>query len=327
MTYPPASTTPTLGQQHHPDLRRDVSASFDVAADLTTGLDFYRRHGDDHLDRWDGRTLIRACTLPTGHHSAGLELTLHPIGYPTRVDARIAIDTPLATTEAADLAASQFRLPKGELTELCENVPHVAAALTSYQHIGVLNSPNLLYTLIRTNSAQQINLEFAATLRRRLAENYGTQLPTSTSTTATLIHPRALADARVTDLRALQFSNRKASYLIEAARAIDTGALTLAGLAAQDDDQATETLTELPGIGRWSAEWTLVRTLGRDVVVSGDLVVRKAVGWLYDLADPSQDAVRRRTDHWGPAAAFAQAALLEAYRGSDQTRHRTGSPT
>jgi len=66
-----------------------------------------------------------------------------------------------------------------------------------------------------------------------------------------------------------------------------------------------------PGIGRWTAEWLLARTLGRPRVVAGDLGVRKAVGAAYlDGRMPSEAEVRAATAHWGPAAGVAQQLLL-----------------
>src|SRR5437763_55324 len=74
--------------------------------------------------------------------------------------------------------------------------------------------------------------------------------------------------------------------------------LTLAELECLSDEQVIATLTAIRGIGRWSAEWILARTLGRPVVVAGDLGVRKAVGLAY-LNDPlpSEHQVRRATTH------------------------------
>jgi DNA-3-methyladenine glycosylase II len=67
------------------------------------------------------------------------------------------------------------------------------------------------------------------------------------------------------------------------------------------------------GIGRWSAEWVLARTLGRPRVVAGDLGVRKAVGLAYlGTTAPSEAEVRAATAHWGESAGVAQALLLHA---------------
>jgi DNA-3-methyladenine glycosylase II len=77
-----------------------------------------------------------------------------------------------------------------------------------------------------------------------------------------------------------------------------------------DDEAVILHLVQLPGIGRWSAEWFLARTLGRPRVVAGDLGVRKAVGRLYDAGMPSEQETRRLTEHWGETATLVQALAL-----------------
>ncbi len=87
-----------------------------------------------------------------------------------------------------------------------------------------------------------------------------------------------------------------------------------------DDEQLIAHLTQLRGIGRWSAEWFLARTLGRPRVVAGDLGVRKAIGRLYGAGMPSETETRRLTEHWGAAATVAQAlALHDQYVSSVTT--------
>ena len=79
------------------------------------------------------------------------------------------------------------------------------------------------------------------------------------------------------------------------------------------DQEVVGRLTRIRGIGRWSAEWVLARTLGRPTVVAGDLGVRKAVGLAYlDTPIPTAAEVRAAPAHWGDAASTAQAVLLHA---------------
>jgi DNA-3-methyladenine glycosylase II len=120
-----------------------------------------------------------------------------------------------------------------------------------------------------------------------------------------------LAAAAVDDLRELQFSNAKAVAVIAFAGAVASGRLDLDELATSEDEMVVERLVAFPGIGRWTAEWLLARTLGRPRVVAGDLGVRKAVGAAYlDGRMPSEAEVRAVTGHWGPAAGVAQQLLL-----------------
>jgi 3-methyladenine DNA glycosylase/8-oxoguanine DNA glycosylase len=142
-----------------------------------------------------------------------------------------------------------------------------------------------------------------------------------------------LAGAAVAGLRELQFSTSKAVATIAFAGAVAGGRVDLATLAGLEDEAVVERLAAFPGIGRWTAEWLLARTLGRPRVVAGDLGVRKAVGAAYlGGRMPSEAEVRSVTAHWGPAAGVAQQLLLhwlsaEAPGRGGPRRAATGSRT
>jgi DNA-3-methyladenine glycosylase II len=166
--------------------------------------------------------------------------------------------------------------------------------------------------LVRSISAQQVNLRWAATTRRRLAEAFGR---TYTLGPYQVIHldVERLAVAETAELRALQFTTRKSEYIIALARAVAAGELALEALHQAPDDEVTARLTALRGLGRWTADWFLARSLGRPRVVAGDLGVRKAVGAAYLQGRmPSESEVRSHTAHWGEAAGVAQQLLLHA---------------
>ena len=95
------------------------------------------------------------------------------------------------------------------------------------------------------------------------------------------------------------------------AGAIHAGTLDARSLAGLGNEEFIARLVTLQGVGRWTAEWLLARTLGRPVVVAGDLGVRKAVGMAYcDGRMPAEDEVRRLTAHWGEASGVVQQLLL-----------------
>src|SRR5207249_6715844 len=111
--------------------------------------------------------------------------------------------------------------------------------------------------------------------------------------------------------RALQFTTRKAEYIVALATAVARGRLDLAALRDRPDAEVIACLTACRGLGRWTAEWFLARALGRPRVVAGDLGVRKAVGAAYGHGNtPSEAEVRELTAHWGAAAGVAQQLLL-----------------
>ena len=103
-------------------------------------------------------------------------------------------------------------------------------------------------------------------------------------------------------------------------------ALDLAALRDRPDAEVIACLTACRGLGRWTAEWFLARTLGRPCVVAGDLGVRKAVGAAYCHGHlPSETAVRELTAHWGAATGVAQQLLLRAESGFLNSRTAHGN--
>src|SRR5262249_58967769 len=122
-----------------------------------------------------------------------------------------------------------------------------------------------------------------------------------------------IASVNPVDIRALQFTTSKSVSIVATAQAMLDGGLFLDELLPLSDEEVIERLVRIRGIGRWSADWVLARTLGRPVVVAGDLGVRKAVGLAYFGAGmPSEAEVRVATAHWGASAGVAQALLLHA---------------
>ena len=291
--------------------------------DLAGSLEVFRRSGDDLLDRWDGRLWLRA-----------LAVDGRTVGTAARPAGTVADPALLVTAEAgADpgtagraLAGAFVTAPEA-LAELAAADPVVARIAASFPGIGPVLQPDLLTAVVRAISAQQITLRFAAVLRARLARRYGhrhqVQVPPPpvdpgpgdppgpVDGEVWSLDPSRLAGAEVADLRELQFSNSKAVAVIAFAGAVASGRLDLEELAASEDEAVVERLVAFPGIGRWTAEWLLARTLGRPRVVAGDLGVRKAVGAAYlDGRMPSEAEVRAVTAHWGAAAGVAQQLLL-----------------
>jgi DNA-3-methyladenine glycosylase II len=275
---------------------------------IAGSVERFRRWGDDLLDRWDGHTLVRTA------HATGESVV------PYAFTAAGTIERPcVAVTVAnpADAAHAERALrtmwPAASdvpLADLISRDPVIARLAAQYPGIRPIVHTDGLSAIIRSISSQQVNLRWAVTTRRRLAETLGTRHDLGPHTVYSLSASR-LAAASVAQLRALQFTTRKAEYIVEIARSLTTGALDLARLAALPDGDVIDRLVAVRGIGRWTAEWYLARTLGRPVVVAGDLGVRKAVGAAYLGGElPSEPQVRALTAHWGAAACVAQELIL-----------------
>jgi DNA-3-methyladenine glycosylase II len=126
---------------------------------------------------------------------------------------------------------------------------------------------------------QQINIAFAAKLKTALLERFGGSLSMDGRRYALFPAPDRLARLRRADLRPLQYSRQKADYIIGLSRAVVRGTLDLASLAGLPTPEAVARLTAFRGIGRWTAEYLLLRGLGdRDALPAADGGLRRIVG-------------------------------------------------
>jgi DNA-3-methyladenine glycosylase II len=176
--------------------------------------------------------------------------------------------------------------------------------------------PRPLEMLVGSVCAQQVNLRFAFTVRARLVRRFGTRLTVGGATVFAFPDASRLARAQVRQLRAMQFTVRKAEYIVGLARDVVSGRLDLERLRGQPNADVVRTLTAVRGLGRWTAEWFLARCLGRgDVCPAGDLGVRKAFGHFFHRGRlPVEEAVRRRAAAWGAHQNLAVHYLLAGQR-------------
>jgi DNA-3-methyladenine glycosylase II len=187
-------------------------------------------------------------------------------------------------------------------------------------------APTPFEMLVGAITAQQVNLTFAFATRSRLVRRFGRPVDVLGQTVYAFPEPAVLARAKVRELRAMQFSTRKAEYLIGLARLVTSGELDFDRLAVLSNEEIVTALTTVRGLGLWTAEWFLARALGRgDVCPAGDLAVRKAFEHFYGRGRPLSDrAIRHRARQWGPHQNLAVHYLLAGMRRS---RTETGGGT
>lgn len=128
--------------------------------------------------------------------------------------------------------------------------------------------------------------------------------------------PEILAKTSVETLRGIGFSTRKAEYARDLARRAFEGELD--DIAELSHEQAREKLVALRGIGPWTADGALLIAFGyTDVLVSGDLVLRKAVQRAYELPTmPTEQEVEALGERWRPHRTLAAGYLFESMMGS-----------
>jgi AraC family transcriptional regulator of adaptative response / DNA-3-methyladenine glycosylase II len=176
--------------------------------------------------------------------------------------------------------------------------------------LRLAGTPSALDGLYWSIIGQQINLPFACVLKRRLIENTGKRLPGGLYCIPT---PAAVARLEPADMRPWQYSRQKADYLIGAARLIASGQLDLAALHRMSATRAERTLLAVRGLGPWSVNYLMMRSLGfADCVPLGDTGVTSGLKKLFRLEErPDADATRRLMSVFSPHRSLATAHLWQ----------------
>jgi DNA-3-methyladenine glycosylase II len=168
---------------------------------------------------------------------------------------------------------------------------HGPCGLADHQHTDPYKA------LVHSIMSQQLSTKAAATIARRFTELFGGTFPTPQQVLA-------MSDAR---LRSVGLSGMKVSFVKDLARRIVDGSLRLDRLESMTDEAVIEQLTEVKGIGRWTAEMFLMFRLHRpDVLPIGDLGIVNAIRKHYKLRKPpTPDRLLRIGEPWRPYRSIA----------------------
>ena len=162
--------------------------------------------------------------------------------------------------------------------------------------------PDRFGTLVRAIIGQQISSKAATSIDKRLRALCGE------------IHePGSLLEIGEEGLRSVGLSGVKSRYVLNLARAIREGLIPLDEVHAWEDERVVAALTQVKGIGNWTAEMFLIFALGRaDVLSVGDLGIRVGLRSFYGLDElPGPAECRELTASWRPHRTVAMWYLWE----------------
>ena len=152
------------------------------------------------------------------------------------------------------------------------------------------HNPDHFATLVRSIISQQISTKAALAISNRLLAN------------VKRFQPKRLLAATLEDLRGAGLSRGKQLSIRDLAEKCQSGAVPLKKLAGMEDADVIEKLTQVRGIGPWTAEMFLIFSLGRlDILPVGDYGLRAGVQKHYALPElPKKDTLHELTESWKP---------------------------
>ena len=270
--------------------------------DLTAWV--LRRRPENIVDRFDGRVYRRLVTLD----KIPLEVAVtqgHSTGKP-----RLAIE--VEGTHISPDTKERVKSLLDVMLGLHLDINSFYRQITHDSKIGDLTRrfrgfrpprfPSVFEALVNAVACQQVSLTVGIILLGRLVQTFGTSMRLNDSKAYAFPLPEEIAELDQKDLRKLGFSMQKSRALIELSSSIASHSLDLEKVNAMDDEGAIEYLSQIRGIGRWSAEYVLLRGLGRLNIFPGDDVgARNKLQTLLRLRrDLDYGAVKRITEKWKP---------------------------
>jgi len=173
--------------------------------------------------------------------------------------------------------------------------------------------PTVFETIVICVLEQQLNLGVSKKIRELLIKNFGEKLEISNQIYYAFPSPETLSKADIRQLRKCKLSRNKASCIRRVSESMVKGEFDPEELEKLPNEEIKEKLMKFKGIGRWTAEYILVRGLGRNVIPADDLALQKAISEFYFNGKKLSDQeIKEFAQRWGNHLGITAFYLLRA---------------
>lgn len=176
------------------------------------------------------------------------------------------------------------------------------------EYIGPIKrrvTPDLFEALVNSIVGQQISTKAADTVRQRLVSLVGE------------VTPETILSFSDEELQTIGISFRKISYIKGAAEKVVSGELAIHTLHELSDDEVRDRLSELKGIGVWTAEMLMIFSMQRqDILSVADLGIRRGLRMLYHHRRITPQLEKKYKRRYSPYASVASLYLWEIAGGA-----------
>ena len=269
-----------------------------------------RRQPHNRIDQWDGKTYQRVFVL----EDKPLLVKVTEDGSAEKPRLSVLVSGRSITSEERTKRAVIALLKKvlgtsedvQEFYRIARKHAGLNALANDFLGLKPPRFPSVFEALINAFACQQLSLNVGITLLNRLSETYGASVENGGDPINAFPAPEELADAKASDIRKLGFSSNKARAITGLARSVLGKEVDLEGMAGMTDSEAADELGEIMGVGRWTAEYVLLRGLRRLAVFPGDDVgAQNNLQRFFRLKKkPDYAAIQRLMLRWKPYSGF-----------------------
>ncbi len=181
---------------------------------------------------------------------------------------------------------------------LINNDKQLSTIIKKFGKCNIQSHRNYLNALLSAIIGQQLSVKAAACIKNRFIEHFGKQPK-----------PKDILDTDDLVIRQFGLSKAKVIYVKDLCSKIINKQLTLKNIDLKTDEEIIDALTQVKGIGIWTAHMFLIFTLGRlNVLPVSDLGIKKGVMKTYNLEKlPTESEVKNiaETNNWNPYSSIA----------------------
>ena len=184
--------------------------------------------------------------------------------------------------------------------ETAQNDEVLASLCQRFHGLRMISMPDLFESLVWSIIGQQINLNFAYSLKKRLVHNFGEKIIFDNENFYSLPTPERLASLNLEDFQPLQFSKSKAKYILNVSREFAEGNLSQEILKKLTFEEVKEKLVKIKGVGNWTANYSMMKSLKNyDAFPVEDVGLHNAVKTQYGLAaKPTIKELNQMAEKW-----------------------------
>ena len=192
----------------------------------------------------------------------------------------------------------------------------MAGLVDKFYGLHLPHTATVFEALVLAVLGQQISTSVARIIRTLLIETFGPSAEFDGETYYAFPRPESIWASSPAELHTMKLTQRKSEYVHGLAGSTLDSAVGLERLDELTDREIVEKLTALRGVGLWTAQWALIRAVGRpDALPLGDLALRRVVSRLFmDGKDVTDTQVEEIAKRWSPYRTYATVYLFSALR-------------
>lgn len=196
-----------------------------------------------------------------------------------------------------------------EATKFLKKDPKLAKIIKKVGDYNVKITKNRYQSLVEAIIAQQLSGSATKSILKKFKKLFKSKFP----------KPVEVIKTPDSKIRSTGLSKMKIMYIKDLSKKIQSKKLNMKIISTKSDEYIVEHLTDVKGIGRWTAEMFLIFSLGRlDVLPVGDLGLKKGIQLMYSLKElPNEKEIERIAESWKPYRTVATWYLWKSLQKFD----------